>query len=131
MRITSSFINDLEYNLKTDTYLIIDDFHLVAGNKQILELMAHFIKMMPAQLHLVLLTREKLGFREWAAWRLKKVVQVYDERNLMLDSEEIASFFAEQYGFSISREDADRVQRESEGWIIALDLLGQGLTHGA
>lgn len=130
-RIVSSFINDLAAHLKTDAYLIIDDFHLVANNRQIMELLSYFIKLMPAQLHLILLTREKLGFKEWAAWRLKKIVLIFDERDLMLNSEEIASFFAEQYGIQISKEDADRVQRESEGWIIALDLLGQGLTHGA
>ncbi len=131
IRIVNFFINDLATQLTSDTYLIIDDFHLVATNNQIMGLLTHFIKMMPAQLHLVLLTREKLSFREWATWRLKKIVQVFDERDLMLDSNEIISFFAEQYGIQISRPEADRVQEESEGWIIALDLLGQGLTHGA
>lgn len=130
-RIVNSFINDLAAHLTSDTYLIIDDFHLVATNNQIMELLTHFIKMMPAQLHLVLLTREKLSFREWATWRLKKIVLVFDEKDLMLDSGEIASFFAEQYGIQISGDEADRVQKESEGWIIALDLLGQGLLHGA
>lgn len=131
LRAINYFINDLVTQLKTDTYLVIDDFHLVANNKQIIELLAYFIKMMPAQLHLVLSTRENLTFKEWATWRLKRIVLVIDEKDLMLDSAEIMSFFETQYRIHISEEEAQRVWKESEGWIIALDLLGQGLTHGA
>lgn len=129
--VINSFINHLALSLEKDTYLVIDDFHLVASNKQIMDLLAHFIKMMPAQLHLILSTRENLGFKEWAAWRLKRIVLVIDEKDLMLDCEEIISFFEEQYEITISSEEAETVRSESEGWIIALDLLGQGMTHGA
>lgn len=130
IRIINHLINDLAANLKTDSYLIIDDCHVVANNRQIIEFLAHFIKLMPPLLHLVLSTRETLSFREWPTWRLKKTVLVIDEKDLMLNSEEIMSFFEAQYGITISPQEAERVLEESEGWIIALDLLGQGLVHG-
>lgn len=131
MRAINHFINSLTETLKSDTYLILDDFHLVAKNEQIMELMAHFIKVMPPQLHLVLSTREKLAFREWASWRLKRRVLVIDEDDLSLTSEEIKEFFADQHGITISLAEAKRAAAESEGWIIALDLMGQGITQGA
>ena len=130
LRALNLFINSAA-NLEEDAYLIVDDFHLVAANSQILELMSHLVRLLPPRLHLILATREKLGFREWASWRLKRLVLVIDEQDLMLTSGEIADFFADQYGLAISPGEAEKAARETEGWIIALDLLGQGLTQGA
>lgn len=131
VRAINHFINSLTTNLEKDTYLIIDDFHLVADNGQIIELLGHFIKVMPPKLHLILSTREKLAFREWASWRLKRMVLVIDETDLMLNSKEIQEFFADQHEITISEDEAQQAAAESEGWIIALDLMGQGVTHGA
>lgn len=123
-------INDLTTGLETDTYFILDDFHLVAANTQIVDLLTHFIKMMPPKLHLIISTRENLNFKAWASWRLKKMVLVINEPEFTLNSQEVRDFFASQYGIAISEEDAEKVQKESEGWIIALDLIGLSLTHG-
>lgn len=131
VRALNLFVNSLTTNLAADAYLIVDDFHLVASNTQIIELLAHLIKVLPPQLHLVLSTREKLGFREWASWRLKRLVLVIDERDLMLTAEEIQDFFLDQYGIAITQEEAEKAAQESEGWIIALDLMGQGVAQGA
>lgn len=94
LRALNLFINSAA-NLEEDAYLIVDDFHLVAANSQILELMSHLVRLLPPRLHLILATREKLGFREWASWRLKRLVLVIDEQDLMLTSGEIADFFAD------------------------------------
>lgn len=131
MKAINHFINDLVSQLKSTTYFVIDDFHLVGHNEQIQELLAHFIRLMPHKLRLIIATRENLKFKEFASWRLKKTVLVIDEKDLALNSQNIAEFFEDQHGLVVSPNEAKLVADESEGWVIALDLLGQELKQGA
>ncbi len=124
-------INDLLSNISEESYLILDDFHLVSKNRLIIDLLSHFINMIPPKFHLIISTREDVEFKEWANWRLKQQVLLIDDNDMSLNNKEIVEFFRTQYDIKLNNKDTEKIASETEGWIMALDLIGRGIKNGS
>lgn len=124
------FINELFNKLKGEHFIVIDDFHLVSNKKKIIELLTYFINRIPPNLHLLIATREDIDFPQWATWLLKKKMMLIEEKELSLNRREIQNFLEFEYNISLNEKDIDNIYQETEGWIMAIDLIGEGLDNG-
>ena len=129
--VIDTLINELFNQLKEDSFLILDDFHLVNNNDKILKHLEYFISRIPPQLHLVIATREKINFKKWPTWRLKKKVFVVEEDEFSLNNKDIKDFLQFEYDLDLTDNQVKKLQKETEGWIMALDLIGEGLKNGS
>ncbi|MFW5891668.1 MAG: hypothetical protein ACOCUI_05565 [bacterium] len=125
------FINELLNKLEGENFIILDDFHLVNDKNQIIKSLSYFIKRIPPNLHLIISTREKIDFSQWARWRLKKQVLLIEENELTLNKNEIFNFLKNEYNLTLSNKDIENIYEETEGWIMAIDLIGERINNGS
>lgn len=122
--------NDLLDHLKADTALVLDDYHLV-DRPEINAITDRLIEHMPPRLHVVLATRHTPLLPSLARRRAHGEVFELSQRELAFTPEEVEALFAERYGCPLRAEQAATLAEETEGWIIALQLVGQQLKSGA
>lgn len=128
--IIHQLINNLLKELNQDAFLILDDYHIIMENKRISNLLTYFINLLPEKLHLVICSRENMNFRDWASWYVKQKVLVVDEEELALEKNEIGGFLKTQYNIIKKDLDLKRIYNETEGWAMALDLIGRAIKNG-
>lgn len=113
--------------VEPDTWLVLDDFHLLHAAPEAALLVNHLIQHRPPHLHVVLGTRERPELPDYARWRLQQDVLVLDQATLAFTPDEIEAFFTATLGKPLQAEDVERLRHETEGWAMALQLFSQRL----
>jgi LuxR family maltose regulon positive regulatory protein len=121
--VVTTLVNDLADQLHDEAFLVLDDYHL-ASCPEVDAIVQRFIEYMPPQFHLALITRHALRWPALPRWRVYGEVVEITQRELAFTPQEVAAFFHERFGMKLSDEEATSLARETEGWVIALQLLG-------
>ena len=122
--ISITLINDL-LQLKRRCLLVLDDFH-VLQDRSILQVMEKLVTNLPAQLHLVLLTREDPSL---PLARLRAGNQLSELRaaDLRFTTREAACLLNERLGLDLSPAEIAALEERTEGWIAGLQLAALAL----
>jgi DNA-binding SARP family transcriptional activator len=124
-------LNLLTSELEDKAVLVLDDYHLVADVPEIAALVERLIDYMPPQLHVVLSSRQVPPLAALTRWRAKGDLLTLSRADLAFTADEIETLFREQYGCPVTQEQAQILATETEGWVIALQMVWQGLQSGA
>jgi len=124
-------LNALTLGLDEESVLVLDDYHLVDDVPEIAALVARLVDYIPPRLHLVIATRHMPSLEALTRWRVKGQVLTLTRADLAFTADEIETLFGAKYGVPISREQAEALATETEGWAIALQMVWQSLQSGA
>lgn len=130
--IMSNFFMDMLidklYDIKGDTFLIFDDCHLI-HNELVKRSMQYFIKNMPSNIRIILLSREELDTELPGMCAADQVLKV-SGRELAFNSCEIAEFFRIR-GFELTTEEASALEDYTEGWAAGLVVAAFTMEEGS
>ncbi len=117
-------VNQLS-NIPRKLVLVLDDYHLAAG-KAVNDTLTFLIDHMPAQLHLVVASREE---PEISLGRLRVNGDLAEirQQDLRFGLEEAAEFFSQNVSASLSKTQVRALERCTEGWISGLKLAAISL----
>ncbi len=124
-------LNTLTKDLTSDTLLVLDDYHLVQDVPEIASLLRQMVNYLPPYLHVVISSRQMPAFDDLPRWRAKGQVLTISRADLAFTVDEIETLFDLQYGYTLSRAQAQALAEETGGWAIALQMIWQSLQSGA
>jgi LuxR family maltose regulon positive regulatory protein len=110
--------------------LVLDDYHLVNQSAVITGITDHFIEILPPRLHLIIATRQRPDLEHITSWRVGGELLEITQRELAFSGSEIEALFRTQYGVALTRAQVERLVTETEGWVIALQMIWQSLQSG-
>jgi len=128
--VLTPLLNALTVELEQDAVLVLDDYHLVADVPEIAALVEHLVDYMPPRLHVVLSCRHLPHLAPLSRWRAKGQVLSIGRADLAFSGDEVEALFRTVYGYPLSREQAEALAAETEGWVIALQMVWQNLQSG-
>ncbi|ARU62890.1 hypothetical protein CBW65_19335 [Tumebacillus avium] len=123
-------INDLAELAPDPTVLVLDDLHAVLDVPEIATVLHLLIRYLPAGLHLVIGSRRALEIDAVKRLQATFDLLVIGKKDLTFTREEIAVLFEAEYGILLSAEQVAEIQEQTEGWIIALQMIWKGLERG-
>ena len=123
-------INALVEDLDSETVLVLDDYHLVADVAEIAALVERLVDYIPPRLHLVLASRYLPSLGALTRWRVKGEALLLTRTDLAFAADEIEALFRGQYSCTLSPAQLESLAVETEGWIIALQMIGHSLKSG-
>jgi LuxR family maltose regulon positive regulatory protein len=105
--------------------LVLDDFHLIS-NREVLDLFTYFIEHLPANIHLVVLTRADPLL---PVARLRSQHQLVELRSsdLSFSADQIQFLFNRKLKLKLSDAEIKSLAFKTEGWIAGLQLIGLSL----
>lgn len=110
-----------------DFVLVIEDFHAVHDYEGINETMVYLLKRLPANAHVVITSRQELGFPV-SKMRVEGTLNEIGEDDLRFSEEETDDFFS-KVGLKLAESEREAVRHVTHGWpsgcrLVA--LLGSG-----
>ncbi|HPB34529.1 MAG TPA: tetratricopeptide repeat protein, partial [Caldisericia bacterium] len=103
--------------------LIIDDFHEISEDNEIVSLIKILMKNTNENIHLILSSRFKLQ-EEFYIDLLRERVFIISNELLKLTRDEIVYFFKFR-NILIDKKDAEEIYKKSDGWIIYINLISK------
>lgn len=125
--VLTPLLNTLTTSLTTDALLVIDDYHLVQDVPEIGALVSQLIQYLPPNLHLIISSRVMPLHLDLNRWRIKGSLNTISHIDLAFTAEEIELLFGSHLSHPITAEQARSLAEETEGWVIALQMVGQSL----
>ena len=125
--VIDSLINDLSQIQNQTRILVLDDVHHLDKNTQILQILDRFISCVPSNLHIILATRYPVRLPNLVTWRVRGELLEIDQAELAFTHDEIDSLFRIYYSIHLSTKQINEIVVSTEGWAIALQLVGQRL----
>jgi ATP/maltotriose-dependent transcriptional regulator MalT/DNA-binding SARP family transcriptional activator len=126
-------INELTGVLKQEHFLIIDDFFKVESSDTgglpapPLTIIEEFARAAPPNLHIIITSRKRPALDLLLNLEVHDELNIISKEKLAFTAAETCQLFSESYGFKISEEQAKRLASETEGWVIALQMVWQNL----
>jgi ATP/maltotriose-dependent transcriptional regulator MalT/DNA-binding SARP family transcriptional activator len=124
---TEALVNALSEAITEPAFLVLDDYHLVADSAEVASITTRLLAYCPAGLHIILATRQMPDLSGLSAWRAKGEVLELSRQDLAFSCPEIADLFHNAYKLPLTREEINYLAETTEGWPIALQLVGQRL----
>jgi LuxR family transcriptional regulator, maltose regulon positive regulatory protein len=124
--ILDELLNDL-VALEVPTVIVLDDYHTIT-NLQIHEAIEYFIEHQPAQIHLVITTREDPPF---SLSRMRARFQMTEIRanDLRFTQDETQQFFNQSMHLKLAAETISTLEARTEGWAAGLQLAALALQN--
>ncbi len=107
-------------------YLVLDDYHLVEGSP-VDAVLGRLVEHRPPDLQIVVTTRLHLRAASWTRQRAYGELQTLGRSALAFDADEVTEYFGREFAVALTPFQARWLIDETEGWPIALSLLGQHL----
>lgn len=107
----------------------LDDVQAVEPSERTMQTLEWLVRSLPADWLLLLSSRRPLGL-DLGALRLRGRLVELGVRRLRLTPTEVSDWARRAWGVGLSLSDARAVWRISEGWPVALVLMGQQFGHG-
>ncbi len=122
--VLTSLLNEIIV-IQDDFCLALDDYHLLESSV-IDDGLTFLLDHLPAQMHLVIITREDPQF---PLSRLRVHDQLTELRvaDLRFTPDEAAEFLNRAMGLTLSAQDIDALEKRTEGWIAGLQLAALSL----
>jgi len=124
-------INDMVFSDQPETLIVLDDFHLVDAVPQICSMVEHMVDHLPPQVHLIISSRRRPPLPGLARWRARADLLEITQDDLLFRPSEVEALFRDHYGWDLTSDQVTALTRRTEGWIIALQLVWQGLKKGS
>jgi LuxR family maltose regulon positive regulatory protein len=122
--VLSALLNELAL-APGDVWLILDDYHLV-DDHGIHDEMTYLLEHLPAQVHLVLLTRADPDL-PLARWRMRGELVEIRAADLRFTPDEAGAYLTAVPGVELDATDVAVLAERTEGWIAALQLASLSL----
>ncbi|WP_246246106.1 LuxR C-terminal-related transcriptional regulator [Paenibacillus lemnae] len=125
------FLDALLYELSrltSDTYVILDDLHLIY-NPKIHEDLAYWIHYLPPHIHIMLSSRTELPFST-IRWRVQEQAANISIDQLKFTEEETRDYLRSVYSYTsmfISDQQIREMTKQTEGWVTGLQLASLSL----
>ncbi|PWJ72807.1 LuxR C-terminal-related transcriptional regulator [Murimonas intestini] len=113
------FVNKIRED--REIYLVLDDFQHIR-NEFLIETIDYFIRSMPGNMHLILLSRETPGIY-MGALSVQGQLLLLTEEDLRLTEEECRGFLIHTLGFQETDPSVEKIALTSNGWIGGAQLL--------
>ncbi|MBX0326107.1 transcriptional regulator, partial [Oscillochloris sp. ZM17-4] len=128
--VAGALISELQSELTTPTFLIIDDFHLIADGPITGALLGYLLRTAPPALHIVVASRRPVGIAPLPRMRAEGQLVEVERSDLSLDWEEAAALL-ERSGVALDTEDLQLLLARTEGWVLSVQLAARALARQA
>lgn len=128
--IVDTLINELTQSDPHPLFLVLDDAHHLENSPQIQQILDRLISHVPSHLHVILATRYPLKLPNLVTWRVRGELLEIGQAELVFTPNEIVNLFKEQYDLTLTANQVHEITTHTEGWAIALQLVGQWLKIG-
>ena len=117
--IINLLINEI-LTISQNFILVLDDFHVIESN-EVLKIATYLLDHIPANIHLVILTRSDPTF---SISRLRSQQQLVELRSsdLSFSANDISVLFNKKLKLGLSIDDVYSLESKTEGWIAGLQL---------
>jgi LuxR family maltose regulon positive regulatory protein len=122
--VLTSLLNEIAV-IQSDFWLVLDDYHLVESSA-IDDGLEFLLDHMPAQMHLVITTREDPQL-PLARLRVRDQLTEVRVADLRFKPDEASEFLNRAMGLSLSAQDVVALEKRTEGWIAGLQLAALSL----
>ena len=121
--VTLSIINkDLFDNVSDHFVIVLDDYHLVESSKAVNGFINNFLQEVDENCHLVIASRTLLTLTDMPLFVAHSEVGGLSYAELAFDRDEIQKLFEQNNHLSLDKDEAEKLARETEGWITGLLL---------
>jgi len=121
-RLLVTITNEINAQINEHFILILDDYHLVSNVTSINHTISRFLQLAGEHVHLFLSTRNLPNLPDAPLMIARNLVGGLSFEELSFCPEEIQQLFQQNNGMLLSREDAQTLVEETEGWIAAIHL---------
>ncbi len=111
-------------------FLVLDDFHKVKNKNSIYKLICSIIDLIPPFFHIIICNRNNVSSRRIISWQIAGKVNIIEEEKYKLDLDDIGPYLKNQYNLKLNCQKINKIYRISEGWILALNLIGESIKRG-
>ncbi len=122
--IVGTFINEFSETVKSDFYLIVDDYHYLQQNREISQALDYLLRHSPQNFHLIIASRRTPNL-DWNYYLAKQNLFKIEKEDLQFNLNELQGLLRDVYCLKIPDEDVRRLEQHSEGWITAIQLILQ------
>lgn len=122
-----TLINAITSLLKDDALFVMDDFQCLNGSDEILEKMNWFIGHLPANLHVMILSRTQPEFPSINKWRVRGRLLEIDKDLLSFSVDETDQLYRSTYQLDLPKDNLTRLHQRTEGWAIGLQVVWQSI----
>jgi len=122
---TLPFLIEHIAELAEQTYLVLDDYHLITSG-EIHDALSYLLRHMPSNLHVVVITRHQPPF-SLARLRVSDQMVEISGPELRFTEKEGERFFSEIMPVDLTSEQMQELTSYAEGWIGGMQLIGLSL----
>jgi LuxR family maltose regulon positive regulatory protein len=119
-------VDALDRHLRSRVTVVLDDFHLV-DSPDVGAVLSRVIESAPGWLGIILTARERPDLEAMMRWRGQGRVLLVNRADLAFTSDELGAFLSSRFGLGLTAAQCDFLTEETEGWPIAMELIGQRL----
>lgn len=103
------------------TILVLDDYHLVGEQLEIVDFVEAFLEHLPEQVHLIVASRSVYGIPT-TRLLLRNELGVLGPKDLRFTAKELQELAQVAYGVLLPEDYAEDLARRTDGWVIAMLL---------
>ena len=122
-----TLINAIASLLSEEALFVLDDFQSLNDSDEILGMMNWFIEHLPANLHVMILSRTQPEFPSINKWRVKGRLLEIDKDSLSFSADETDQLYRSAYQLNLPKDDLARLHQRTEGWAIGLQVVWQSI----
>jgi LuxR family maltose regulon positive regulatory protein len=124
-RLVTVIVNDIYEHIQEHFLFVLDDYHLVSGQKEIETFVNQLLREVSENCHLVLASRTLLTLPDLPLLAARLQVGGLGFEELAFQPAEIKSLLLQNHHITISDSTAQELTNETEGWITGLLLTTQ------
>ncbi len=125
--LATAIVNEM-YEVIPDLFLIIlDDYHLVEESKPVTDLVNQLLEHTPENCHFLITSRTVPGTLPLLRLTARQQMAGLGVSDLRFTAAEVQILAKHSYGLSLTREQAEALARDTEGWITGILLSASAL----
>ena len=122
-----TLVNAITSILDEEALFVLDDFQSLNESDEILGMMNWFVDHLPANLHVMILSRTQPEFPSINKWRVRGRLLEIDKDSLSFSADETDQLYRSTYQLDLPKNDLARLHQRTEGWAIGLQVVWQSI----
>jgi len=125
MSVALEFTNEAINEIKDYTLLVLDDYHLVSQNSQIVNFMEAVLENLPDQIRILIGSRSVYGIPS-AELYVREELSLISIEDLRFTTNELIDLSRQHFQIKLSKQKARQIIENTDGWILAILLALRG-----